>query len=280
MASVTQEYNLHVINPKLSGEWNSTMNGSLTPRDVAPNSHKKVWWICSKGHEWQALISDRNKGSGCPYCSGRKATKEKNLQIINPILAKEWHPKKNGTLTPRDITPNSGLKVWWICSKRHEWLASSDNRRKGKGCPYCSGRNATPENCLQRLNPSLAKEWHPTKNGDLIPTNVTVSSGRKAWWICSKGHEWQALISNRNRGRGCPYCAGQAVCVDNCLQTLNPELAKQWHPTKNKSLTSKNVTLGSNKKVWWVCKQGHEWEVSVKKRNHGRGCPFCSGRRK
>jgi hypothetical protein len=140
--------------------------------------------------------------------------------------------------------------------------------------------SVTQDYNLQVINPKLSREWNSTINGSLTPRDVAPNSHKKVWWICSKGHEWQALISNRNRGRGCPYCAGQAVCVDNCLQTLNPELAKQRHPTKNKSLTSKNVTLGSNKKVWWVCKQGHEWEVSVKKRNHGRGCPFCSGRRK
>ena len=41
--------------------------------NVTPNSHKKVWWKCSKGHEWQAVVASRNRGSGCPYCSGRKA---------------------------------------------------------------------------------------------------------------------------------------------------------------------------------------------------------------
>lgn len=59
--------------------------------------------------------------------------------------------------------------------------------------------------------PALAKEWHPTKNGSLTPRDVTPGSGKKVWWICGKGHEWEATVNNRSRGRGCPYCAGKAA---------------------------------------------------------------------
>ena len=211
MTSVTQDYNLHVLNPKLSGEWNPTKNGSLTPRDVAPNSHKKAWWICSKGHEWQALISNRNRGRGCPYCSGRKATKENNLQNINPILAKEWHPTKNGAFTPRDVTPKSNKKAWWICSKRHEWFAIINNRAKGHGCPYCTHQKVRDDNCLMAVNPKLSKEWHPTKNGALMPRDVFPGSNKKAWWRCNRGHEWRAVINSRNMGKGCPNCRGKST---------------------------------------------------------------------
>ena len=31
-----------------------------------------------------------------------------------------------------------------------------------------------------------------------------------------------------------------------------PELAMQWHPTKNEGLTPEMVTCGSKKKVWWL----------------------------
>ncbi len=65
-----------------------------------------------------------------------------------------------------------------------------------------------PEDSLEYCNKTLAKEWHPTKNGSLTPRDVTPNSHKKVWWLCSKNknHEWDALISNRNRGRGCPYC--------------------------------------------------------------------------
>jgi len=60
------------------------------------------------------------------------------------------------------------------------------------------------------------------------------------------------------------------------LQTLNLELAKEWHPTKNEDLLPSGVTAGTHKKVWWRCKKGHEWHASIAKRNKGNGCPVCS----
>ena len=138
MTIVTQAYNLQAINPGLSKEWHPTRNGTLTPNTVAPMSGKKVWWICSKGHRWEAYIFSRNKGSRCPYCSAQLATKEHNLQIINPHLAKQWHPAKNGVLTPEDVVSHSTKRVWWICNRGHEWEAVVNNRSNGTGCPYCA----------------------------------------------------------------------------------------------------------------------------------------------
>ena len=63
------------------------------------------------------------------------------------------------------------------------------------------------------------------------------------------------------------------------LEALNPDLAKQRHPTKNGNLKPKDVTPGTQKKVWWTCKKGHEWRAKIYSRNGGNGCPYCSGRR-
>ena len=65
-----------IDNPTLMAEWNWEKNNELDPKTLTCGSHAKVWWKCEKGHEWQARIADRNKGSGCPYCSGRKKPKD------------------------------------------------------------------------------------------------------------------------------------------------------------------------------------------------------------
>lgn len=64
------------------------------------------------------------------------------------------------------------------------------------------------------------------------------------------------------------------------LGKLYTELIKEWHPTKNKSLTPYQVTSGSGKKVWWKCKQGHEWIMAVKERKRRTRCPKCYIERK
>jgi hypothetical protein len=265
-------------NPELAKEWHPTENIPLTPNHVTPGSNKRVWWVCSKGHEWEAMINMRNRGRGCPYCAGNKVSVETSLYTVNPRLASEWHPTKNGSLTPKDVSPGSTKKAWWFCKKGHEWEAQIRYRNRGTGCPYCAGRIGS-DNCLEAINPKLAKQWHPKKNGGLTPKDVTPNSDKKAWWICDRGHEWQATISNRNRARGCPYCAGRAVGEDNCLETVNPSLAGEWHPVKNGRLTTRDVTPGSNKRVWWRCRKGHAWEAIINSRNQGFGrCPYCRSR--
>lgn len=278
MPRITPEYNLQVISPHLAKEWHPSKNGSLTPRDVTPGSGKKVWWICNKGHEWKAVVTTRNQKKGCPYCTGQAVCNDNCLKTINPTLSKQWHPSKNGSLTPRDVTASSNKMAWWICNKGHEWKARINSRNGGNGCPYCAGRKVCEDNCLHTLNPDLSKEWHPTKNGTLSPRDVRPTSHRKVWWVCSKSHEWQTMINNRNQGKGCPYCTGRKVCADNCLQTINPKLSKEWHPSKNGSLTPRNVTSKSGRNVWWICNKGHEWQNTVKNRNQGTGCQYCSGR--
>ena len=95
-----------------------------------------------------------------------------------------------------------------MCSCGHEWRASIDERNKGRKCPYCTNRLVLSGfNDLATKRPDLTKEWHPTKNDNLDPTKVLPGSGSKAWWICKEGHEWQAEISGRNKGAGCPKCA-------------------------------------------------------------------------
>ena len=134
--------------------------------------------------------------------------KHKKYLLDNPTLMKEWNYEKNCDLKPESFTANSGKKVWWKCKKGHEWEATIAHRNNGRGCPYCSGRYAIKgETDLLTVNPALAVEWNYEKNGKLSPENFTANSKVKVWWKCTKGHEWQSTIANRNRGRGCPYCS-------------------------------------------------------------------------
>ena len=203
-----KENSILFSNPEIAKEWNYEKNVNLKPENFSVNSNKKIWWKCQKGHEWQARISSRSSGNGCPYCSGQKILKGSNdLQTVNPILAKEWNYEKNKGLTPEDVMPSSTKKVWWKCSQGHEWEATIGSRNSGNGCPYCSGRFAIKgKNDLQTINPHLAEEWNYEKNNGLTPTDVMPNSGKKIWWKCCEGHEWQAKIQSRNNGSGCPIC--------------------------------------------------------------------------
>lgn len=108
----------------------SNKNGVLNPNDFLPHSTKKVWWKCKDcSFEWESKICYRsNNQSPCFKC--------KSLEYVNPQLCLEWNYKKNGNLTPKDVTCSSGKKVWWKCSIcGNEWMAYISNRNMGMGCP-------------------------------------------------------------------------------------------------------------------------------------------------
>lgn len=283
--TIEKENSLASKYPEIAKQWNSEKNLSLKPEMIMPNSNKKVWWKCHKGHEWQAVVSSRvSGGNGCPYCSGQKVlTGYNDLGTTNPKIASEWHPIKNADLLPSMVSAGTAKKVWWICPAcKKSYQTAIYHRTNGKGCPYCSSRIIESGfNDLASLNPNLTAEWNTEKNGDLSPSNVSFHSGRNVWWKCSLGHEWQATIANRVKGRGCPYCAGKKVLPGfNDLSTTNPTLSLEWHPTKNEDFLPTMVTLGSHKKVWWICEKGHEWETEIVNRTTAKtGCPYCSGKK-
>ena len=210
----------------------------------------------------------------------KMTTKEINpFPLTHPQLIKEWHPTKNEWLRLNQFTKGSSKKAWWQCEKGHEWQAViADRTRKQTRCPYCSHRKVLEGfNDLTTCFPSIAKEWHPTKNDPLLPNQVIAGSNKKVWWQCVHGHEWEAHISFRTvKKTNCPYCVGQQIAIGfNDLATTDPVLASEWHPTKNLPLTPQQVTKGSQKNVWWQCKKGHEWQTRVGNRANGTGCPFC-----
>ena len=278
------ENDLASQNPALAAQWHPTRNAPLTPDRVSVGSHRSVWWVCEQGHEWRAIVKSRSGGCGCPVCANRTLLRGVNdLASTHPQLAQQWHPTKNGRLTPGDFMAGTRRKVWWICEKGHEWCASIVSRADGAGCPVCTGRTVIPgENDLASSFPNLARQWHSEKNEPLTPQTVSPYSNRKVWWRCELGHEYPSVVATRTKnGTGCPYCAGKKVLAGfNDLATLEPEIAAQWHPALNGALTPEMVTKGSRQKVWWQCPAGHVWKAIVYSRAGPRkyGCPVCAGR--
>lgn len=213
---------LATTHPELTKEWDYEKNGKLTPLNVVEFSNKKIWWLCDKGHSWDAPICRRTqKESGCPYCSGRLPIKgETDLETFFPEIARDWNYQKNGNLLPSDVAPGSHLKVWWLCPLGHEWEAVVGNRtgHNKTGCPICSNISVLAGyNDLATTHPALAKEWNYDKNYPLKPSDIMAGCNKKVWWICSLGHEWKAVVNSRRIGCGCPKCArmGQQKKVIN-----------------------------------------------------------------
>lgn len=242
---------------------------------------KHLQWKCLDSKCGEVFSSSWNNvlgGKGCSYCARKRVGKFNCLANQNPELAKEWHPTKNGELTPFLVTLRSNRNVWWKCKNNHEWESVINNRnRKNNGCPYCSGRKVCADNCLPNTDLQLMTEWHPTLNYNLNPFDYTRGMRDKVWWKCEKGHEWEATIYSRAYGIGCPYCAGQLPTLENNLLKVSPKLCEEWNYNKNKN-TPDMYTANSGKTVWWKCNEcNYEWETQIYNRNHaGTGCPSCS----
>lgn len=410
--------------PKISKDWFQDKNGKLSPKMFPKGSRYVAKWKCHTcGLEAEQSIKSYN---GCKSCKKADRLKGKNLQTEFPEIAKEWDFSKNEGKSPEEFPPHSNKYADWTClTCNHSWPAKIANRTSlGRGCPACRNKVVVVgQNDLATTHPYLANEWHPKKNKDLTPQEVTYGSGKKVWWVCPNGHEYPATILHRSHGTECPKCnegrqtsfAEQAtyfyikklypdainrytanflktmeldiyipsinfaieydgeawhkqntikreqrkyrLCKENgiklirlrekmpalasdiademfsmkdlyipknlekmlqellkrinfsskwmisagtdinisrdrhkileyktdlkkkSLASLHPEIAKEWHKTKNGNLLPEHFQPGTDQKAWWLCPEcGHEYEAAIGKRTAKKGatgCPPC-----
>lgn len=282
---INDDNSLQAVYPEVATQWHPLKNGNLSPTEIAPCSNKKVWWQCDKGHEWETAISSRTgkQKSGCPYCSGNFVSDENNLLVAYPAIVSQWHYEKNSPLTPEKVTPRSSKKYWWVCKNGHEWEAALNNRTRSNAttCPYCAGKFVTATNNFAVKFPDLLNQWDYNKNVAMDPSQLLPGSSIKVWWACYNGHHWQASVQSRTgKKSGCPYCAGQKTASNRNFATEYPELAAQWNFIRNLGKRPDEFSPKSGKKVWWNCENGHEWESVIANRANGTGCPICAGRKK
>ena len=268
---------LGTTNPKLATEWH---HKNTVPFDsVTSKSSVKVWWQCEKNHEWQAPVYSRSNGNNCPYCAGKKTTYVRGILLVDkhPEIAKNFSTKN--LISFEQVTLYEKTKYLWVCDFGHEWQGLPSIFRNGYTCPICKGKKVLPGvNDIATTHPEKVRRFWSFNKNSISPSEVSAGSDKRVWWVCEKGHDWQGTPNEvLGRNRGCPACAGKVIVAgDNDLRTLYPDIAEQWHPEKNKSLTPSKVTPGANKKIWWQCEKGHEWEALLNNRTVlGSGCPQC-----
>lgn len=290
---------LTATHPELLAEWHPTKNIDLSPERLRPTSQTRVWWRCPKcEREWSTILASRASSSPANLCRCI-ADMNGTLAELFPHLAAEWHPTRNGSVEPSDVDCRSKFAAWWLCRRcDREWATrvSSRTANGGSGCRGCIRRSQCtpgqptkprPGRSLADLFPEIAAEWDVEENGDLDPSTVGPSSHHAVWWRCSRcGRGWRTTPYHRtSRGHGCRTCSNNSRTrvprVGNSLAERFPEIASEWHPTKNVGVTPADVTRASKKKVWWLCPRcGYEWQISPYHRTTcGHGCRRCNGYR-
>lgn len=280
---------LATVRPALAQEWHPTKNGDLTPEQVTIGCGKKVWWLCPKGHTYQASVMHRGHGTNCPICNEGRQTSfaeqalfyyvrqvypdaisrckdilpgrmELDIYIPSAQLAIEydgvyWHKGKRDREEEKyDLCREKGIRLIRI---REEEL--SDTSRKTADILYHMD-NLDTQQGLEKMLKHLLDQLDPhsnfrtRKDPRCVHSPVDVNVRRDEFKI----REYMA------------------ECKEDSLADLRPDLAAEWHPTKNEGLTPYRVTLGSSIRVWWRCRVcGHEWQTTVGHRVSGTGCPVC-----
>jgi len=199
-----------------------------------------------------------------------------------PSIVADWDYKNNGEKTPENYTKGSGVEASWKNECGHEYERAIRLQIKAKGrCPICNNRRFFKNiNDLKTLCPDIAIEWDNKKNGNKKSEEYKVSSNENIWWKCKKGHSFQTKIISRTAYHtGCPICSGNKVMKNiNDLASLRKDVAIEWDYEKNKEKKPENYTVSSEKKVWWICKNGHSYETRISHRtSDGSKCPYCMG---
>lgn len=307
----------------ICAQWHPTKNGKWKPTNFSRGSGYHATWYCGKKelcgcyHVWDTPICNRTakKPRGCPWCAGQKRcehmmTETFSLQAKFPEIAKQFHPTKNGDLQPNQLSAHSNESVWWLCPNKcdmgcpHEYQTMVSNKTKGQGCPFSGCCPNPKKSCihtsLQTTHPEIVKYWDTEKNKDdngtiILPEHVTHGSNFMAHWKCPKtciegcSHTWKATVASTVREKECDiclYCSGQKICPHTSLQYLYPDIAKEWHPTKNVNefgivISVEQVFPMSGQKAWWICPNPcqfgcvHEYEMIIANRtDKNQNCPY------
>jgi len=201
--------------PQLAAELDRTHHRMLDPARIPHRSWANLHWVCSKDatHRWSAPPANRTRQPMCPYCTGKKTDPKRSLGTLYPDLAKQWHPNKNGALTPSDVTPRSGRHVWWRDPNHPSrvWRAVVSSRVVGALTPWERGLRADRYNCLATTHPAIAKLFvGPAKDRHFSPRTITPGSHFRAIWRCPRNpeHLWEAPVCKvvSARHSGCPHC--------------------------------------------------------------------------
>lgn len=176
------------VRPSILPLWNAERNGERSPSTVDAAHAGNAWWRCPEGHDFQRAPILMVRDSSCPIC----AVAEKSLAVTNPVIAVEWHPTKNGEITPAQVEATHIMNAWWLCPNGHEYQATVRSRAGGNHrCPRCYGgwslenirsfvKSLLPH--VGALNPSemfaLAMQAGVFADKDSRPFVMAISNGR------------------------------------------------------------------------------------------------------
>lgn len=240
------------------------------PRDIA--------WGCT---------CTRNGPSSSPVAGKPRGGRTKNLLADSgdPALA-WWDHDANTAAVLQTVTLRAHRTCLWACPDcGHKFSAKVYEMTKHPRCPACrSARDKERSADYERLKrtsvaemPELLAAW----DDEAAPSTVMVAGPRLRRFRCANGHHPRTTPYTYLKS-GCQFCRTLSEAARQSRSTLAqvlPEIANQWHPTRNGTRwTPNNVGPNSKRVVWWLADCcGHEWQEPVVNRNKYKRqrCPEC-----
>ena len=276
---------LATTHPEIAKEWHPTKNKDLTPQKVTYGSNKKVWWLCPKGHEYQATIGHRTCGVGtnCPICnSGRQTSFAEQavyyyVKKLYPDAINRYTADFLGRMELDIYIPSINYAIEYDGEPWHKGNAKL--KREERKYILCKSKNIKLVRFREEEAPLTAFIADTQFCRDRLYEHSTLE------------HTIQLLLERLNfKSMGCPLDVNierdryeilkykYELKKDTLLDKF-PDVAKEWHPTKNGELKPSMFKAGTDHKVWWLCPTcGNEYEAAINKRATNKnptGCPKC-----
>lgn len=230
--------------------WDYKLNKDIEPTDTFPNSNKRAYFKCEKGHSTYRKIMDFYHSPKCPECE--KQNTKLVYQFPNTRLF--WNAEKNADVNLDDIVQSSRYNAYFSCPHcKYEWISQVSLWNKRRYCPCCGfdGTDGSVERnqsiiaqnpiiTFKMANPQDAEMWCYDLNGDMTPDNVLYGSNKKAYFRCKNGHVFDKVIydmtASDGKPRGCPYCKPKYIKAypgQNDFFTVSSTAKEMWDYDKN-----------------------------------------------
>ena len=279
---------LATTHPELANEWDYEANGELLPQHVSYGMGKKVGWKCPLGHKYKATLLHRSSGTNCPICNSGRQTSFAEQAVY--YYVKKLYPSAINRY--KDIFDNGMELDIYIPELRYGieydgsfWHKQSGYEREQKKYEICKSNGIR----LIRIK-AYAKQYSIEgphfSDYTLFLKEDNVGALEKLiqslyFRLCNINSrfcgEWENTIATVNIERDRYKISNYRYEQKDSFADEYPEVAKEWHPTKNEDLTPSMFRSGSSFLAWWLCPVcGYEWKASLYSRSQGSGCEKCS----
>ena len=212
--------------PELLKCWDSEHN-TEDPHDVSQKSNKYFYWKCSEcgksfrrtgNNQYASLHLCDDCAMNIRVASHMEYLLEHSEKVSDrPNMMAMWDYDKNIVTPDKVLAHATTVECWWkcpICGKPEK--ATPDKKYEAKTCFDCGNKigginrrkgEVQRKGSFAQNHPYLAKEWHPTLNGDITPYDITSGCSDEFYWQCKYGHTYKTTVTERvKRHAGCPTC--------------------------------------------------------------------------